>query len=569
MWKRARVGLTSSVVAACAASWAGCQDGMGPEAFGLPAADPGADPGVDPGVDPAADSVTLGIVVRTATSGAAADADGYILKVDGDVGPHIGVGDTLSLGLPTGDHTVELTDMESQCAVDGDNPRIVTVLDGRTETSFAVICGGALTVVSQENVVGRPGEALAEPLAVRLTDGAGHGIPNIEVRWVVPEGDATLRDGFSPSSDDLVRETSTLTDADGLAHVPFTPLGFETFEVSASVWAAVGSPARFQVDATDPGATLAIASGNDQPTTAGQPLDAPLVAIVTDGQGGPVGPVRVVWNVENGDGDLDSDGVGHHLLQDTTWTGPDGLAQVSLTPTWFGPVEVSAFALGTGGSPLTFTADATDPGATLSLVSGDGQEGKAGEPLPQALVVEARNGSGNPAANVRVSWSVVEGSGRFDDESGRTSSSYTDAQGLARVSFSPRALGTVQMDAMLDGTGRAVTFTTEIDVLVIRYYEGWGRYIPPYFNGIAPCHPDGGYGTLDCEEEVVPLGTTVEWVSELSRARIVSTSRPTDGRGFDSGELSAGGRFQFVPNAVGTWEYVDQIRGTPGVLRVQ
>jgi hypothetical protein len=70
----------------------------------------------------------------------------------------------------------------------------------------------------------------------------------------------------------------------------------------------------------------------------------------------------------------------------------------------------------------------------------------------------------------------------------------------------------------------------------------------------------------DSSDVTVPIGAPVEWVNWLESARIMSTSAPPGGASFDSGELSQGERFEFVPDVAGTWEYVDPVSGATGTL---
>jgi len=53
-------------------------------------------------------------------------------------------------------------------------------------------------------------------------------------------------------------------------------------------------------------------------------------------------------------------------------TGADGFAQASPLATWFRYIHVDASVSGVPGLPVTFTDDAIDYGATISIVSGNG-----------------------------------------------------------------------------------------------------------------------------------------------------------------------------------------------------
>jgi hypothetical protein len=101
----------------------------------------------------AADSITVKpqwagndtIDVSTSTSGSDLDPDGYTVTVDGETSQSIATnGSVMFTDRDEGDHTVELSDVASNCTVEGDNPRTVTIPpEGRVSTTFFVSCTGA------------------------------------------------------------------------------------------------------------------------------------------------------------------------------------------------------------------------------------------------------------------------------------------------------------------------------------------------------------------------------------------------------------------------------------------
>ncbi|MGH7703592.1 MAG: hypothetical protein ACREMO_10885 [Gemmatimonadales bacterium] len=91
-------------------------------------------------VGPGAGSLQVAI----ATSGTLGDPNGYALEIDGVPAQSIGAGGTITiLGLAAGDHTVRLSDLASNCTLQGANPRTVKVRAGSTAVaSFQVDCAG-------------------------------------------------------------------------------------------------------------------------------------------------------------------------------------------------------------------------------------------------------------------------------------------------------------------------------------------------------------------------------------------------------------------------------------------
>ena len=97
-----------------------------------------------------------------------------------------------------------------------------------------------------------------------------------------------------------------------------------------------------------------------------------------------------------------------------------------------------------GTATITAAAGAASGSVNLSVaqlatmlekVSGDGQLGPAGEPLPEPLVVQAHDRLGNPAIGVPVEFQIIEGGG-----SPTPAQTQTDVQGRASTTWTLGAL---------------------------------------------------------------------------------------------------------------------------------
>jgi hypothetical protein len=75
-----------------------------------------------------------------------------------------------------------------------------------------------------------------------------------------------------------------------------------------------------------------------------------------------------------------------------------------------------------------------DGGATLEIVSGDGQFGPIGALLGQPMVVRILDAAGTPIPDVQITFAVTEGGGSFDP-SGTNAVHTSDANGEARVYY--------------------------------------------------------------------------------------------------------------------------------------
>jgi hypothetical protein len=82
------------------------------------------------------------IEIVTTSAGSPPDPDGYQLLLDGALARAIGTSATVSIpGAVPGSHTVGLGGLAANCALDGDNPRAVTVSAGAiAPVAFAITC---------------------------------------------------------------------------------------------------------------------------------------------------------------------------------------------------------------------------------------------------------------------------------------------------------------------------------------------------------------------------------------------------------------------------------------------
>jgi hypothetical protein len=80
----------------------------------------------------------------------------------------------------------------------------------------------------------------------------------------------------------------------------------------------------------------------------------------------------------------------------------------------------------------------------LQVVSGNNQAGTVGTTLPQALIAQLRDTSGNGVANQAVTWDVVQGNGALS-----ATTTTTDQLGRVSTNFMPSVAGTSQVRVRL------------------------------------------------------------------------------------------------------------------------
>ncbi len=128
--------------------------------------------------------ITLGM------AGNAPDPNGFSVSVDGGDGSAMLSGATMLVpNLSSGTHVVWLSDLASQCAVDGDNPRVISVTPGDTTTThFAVSCNAVIAahiVLDKIAVAMVPGRS--ETIKVRAVDETG-----MAESWTATSDDETI-----------------------------------------------------------------------------------------------------------------------------------------------------------------------------------------------------------------------------------------------------------------------------------------------------------------------------------------------------------------------------------------
>jgi hypothetical protein len=222
--------------------------------------------------------------------------------------------------------------------------------------------------------------------------------------------------------------------------------------------------------------TIEKADGDEQNGIVGQPLANPLVVLVTDEDGDPVGGVEVQWAAQGGG----------TVSASSSETDSDGHATViRILGAQPGQQTTTASASDLEGSPLTFTATANEQGGEDGIAITTNPpvgalDHEVFDPAAQPAVQVTAGGS--PAAGVEVTAALASGSGTLEGVTTATS----DASGIARF----RDLGITGTGAhTLEFTAGELSVTSSpVDVTALPPEASSGEWGPEVSWDIVPLH---------------------------------------------------------------------------------
>ncbi|MDZ7261111.1 MAG: Ig-like domain-containing protein [candidate division KSB1 bacterium] len=235
----------------------------------------------------------------------------------------------------------------------------------------------------------------------------------------------TTDPNFVPSGKEDLQ--TPMTDQNGQTYAILTlgtTIGRVRVEATSSGLNTISFTARAVADSAK---TLVKTSGDNQTGKGGQPLANPFVVTVYDKYNNPVSMVPVTFTVIKGGGTLSN-------LQ-PVYTDTLGQASTVLTlGTEADTNKVQASSPGLQGSPVTFTARATEGIATkLVYVSGTNQTGTVKTPLGAPFKVKVVDSQDKPVANHKVRFKVTAGGGTLDGNTVTEKDVLTGTDGIAQV----------------------------------------------------------------------------------------------------------------------------------------
>jgi len=244
-------------------------------------------------------------------------------------------------------------------------------------------------------------------------------------------------------------------------NVPLVP-GANTLTVTATDQAGNGVTTTRHVtfDATSNEPRISVASGDSQTGIIASPLGQPIVARLTTATGGPAANQPVTFRVVENNGTVkvgstaaraviatsDASGLASAIWTLGTHSGTGNEVVEATAPNFIGVARFVA------------TAQTASP-ALIVVDSGSNQFGIVGEPLPRPVVAVVTDGGSNRIAGIPVTFTVLQGSGHFDNGSSSITVT-TDSDGRAWAM--PRLgsdAGENVFEGSVDGISNTVAFT--------------------------------------------------------------------------------------------------------------
>ena len=208
----------------------------------------------------------------------------------------------------------------------------------------------------------------------------------------------------------------------------------------------IWSNARIYVPGSD--LSLTKVSGDNQNGAAGSLLASSVVVKVVDADGQPVPNEPIQLQVISG-GSIDN------LPAVIKTTNDKGMVSAD----WIlGPaVGLQHLRATHGDSVIEFSATATPShNRRLLLVSGGGQNGTPGQPLPEPIVVQVRDEYDNPVSGQSLIFTIAAGGGSLAGQAGI--SAFTDSSGRAAIMWTMGLLrGSVQRLEISGSSGEPLT----------------------------------------------------------------------------------------------------------------
>ena len=360
--------------------------------------------------------------------------------------------------------------------------------------------------ISGDGQTGQPGQTL-EPFVIQVRTQEGTPSEGVSVIFFVLTGGGSLSATVAiTNSNGRAASTLTLGSEPGTnrVQVSFPGTNPTTIAITGSEPRVIFSAEAIPAPPPPVPITIEAISGDNQHGLTGEALLNPFVVEVRDQYDNPLGGVTVTFAVTAGGGALSSEAgvtdINGHAESTLTLGGEPGTNTVKVIAE-----DISQTVIFSAGASLPPPMP-----TTLSIVSGENQEGLTGEPLADPLVVEVHDQYGNPMEGVSVTFVLLTDGGSLS-----AATVTTDSNGRAESTLT---LGdepdTNTVEVSIEGIAETVTFNAVAELLEFDLSLSSGLnliHVPLKVRAV-----DGMTGTIDSVSDLYDaLGSadTVHWLA--------------------------------------------------------
>jgi hypothetical protein len=386
----------------------------------------------------------------------------------------------------------------------------------------------ALTKISGDGQQGSVGQQLSQSIVVQVADAFGNTVPNVNVSWNASAGTVNPANGPTDTGGNATAGW-TLGEAAGAQTLTASVTGLTSAQFTAQA-------------RPGPVAALSVVGGSGQSGTAGTTLPAPVEVQATDRFGNSVDGATITFNASHSGS----------FSPATATTNASGRAASQWT--LGGAAGAQTATISNGAVVVTATATAASGAATtLTIVSGNAQEGIAGDPLSQPLVVRVTDANANAVSGVGVTWTPGSSCGSVSP-----TSSVTDENGAAQATWTLGTSGRACVGGVTaSATGASpVVFTAHFLGRTAERIDA-GNFVEQVATIDVPITLV--FMVTDASENPVP-GITVSWTRTEGNGTPASSSSVTDSFGraglvFTPGTIAGSNRIVASVTGVGSAEY--------------
>ncbi len=313
----------------------------------------------------------------------------------------------------------------------------------------------SITITSGSGQSATINNAFAAPFVVTVKDAFNNAVNGAAVTFTAPTS------GASGTFTGVSKTNTVNTNASGIAtSATFTANStVGTYTVQASV-PGVSNTVTFSVsNVSGTAASIAVTSGTPQSVAVTKPFSQPLVVVVKDSGGNPVGGASVTFTAPSS-GPSGTFAGGSNTITVTTDTSGAATSGTFTANTLAGSYNVTARTSGVASSASFALTNTPGPIGSIIVVSGSNQSAKINTAFANPLKAVVKDANGNTISGVTVTFAAPS-SGPGGSFAGGVNTAITDSTGTATsATFTGNAsVGTYSVTATAGTVSTTFTLT--------------------------------------------------------------------------------------------------------------